>query len=191
MLTRSRGRKVAAVGVLSVMILLGILASAWAGLGASGSFDAAHSNLDSSSVQRFSEYPLYGLGPSFEGRPLKVLIERKDSAPLPGEEAFPPANFVTSVYADCAPPPNADECRTYPVQVQVWPACVRNLSTYSFDPERRIPLEHERLQLRGVPAAYFADDPRLELYTGTVTVAIFGSDRAVLYRAASALRGIN
>jgi hypothetical protein len=52
-------------------------------------------------------------------------------------------------------------------------------------------LERESSTVRGVPAAYFAADPRLELYTGTVTIVIFGAGRTQLLAAAAALRGVN
>jgi hypothetical protein len=45
--------------------------------------------------------------------------------------------------------------------------------------------------VRGVPAALFEGGHRLELYTGSVTVVIFGSNRGQLMRAANALKPVN
>src|SRR5215211_4061253 len=51
------------------------------------------------------------------------------------------------------------------------------------------PLPRESVTVRGVPAAYFENGLRLELYTGKATVMIFGPERAQIQRAAAALRG--
>jgi len=53
------------------------------------------------------------------------------------------------------------------------------------------PLPRESVTVRGVPAAYFENGLRLELYTGKATVMIFGPERAQIQRAAAALRGAN
>jgi hypothetical protein len=42
--------------------------------------------------------------------------------------------------------------------------------------------------VRGVPAAFFEEGLRLGLYTGEVTVVVFGLERARIERAAAALR---
>nr|MBA2451671.1 hypothetical protein [Chloroflexia bacterium] len=46
---------------------------------------------------------------------------------------------------------------------------------------------HEATTLRGVPAAFFDNGGRLELYTGRVTIVIFGTDREQIQRAADSL----
>jgi hypothetical protein len=74
--------------------------------------------------------------------------------------------------------------------VQVWPACVRSPADYRLTPAAE-PLPHEAVIVRGVPAAFFENGLRLELYTGKATVVIFGLERAQIQRAAAALRGAN
>ncbi|HKP18353.1 MAG TPA: hypothetical protein VJT84_07725 [Gaiellaceae bacterium] len=77
-----------------------------------------------------------------------------------------------------------------PFEVQIWPSCVRNPSTYRLTPAGR-PLPSKRTSLRGVPAAYFEDGHRLELYTGRVTIVMFGRNRKQLAQAAASLEGVN
>ena len=85
------------------------------------------------------------------------------------------ANFVNFIYGRCDPGP--DGCAP-PLETQIWPACDRHLSSYSLTPSGD-PLPHENLFVRGVPAAFFVE-PRLELYSGAVTIVLFGHDRAQL-----------
>jgi hypothetical protein len=120
------------------------------------------------------------VGNSFEELPL-VGITR---APGPPESL----DFVTFVYGDCEA--ESDAGCAPPLQVQVWRACDRNLSSYSLTPAGD-PLPHERVSVRGVPAAFFEGGGRLELYTGEVSVVLFGQGRNQLMRAAKALRGLN
>lgn len=73
--------------------------------------------------------------------------------------------------------------------VQNWPACERSRDDVTAAPPSGLPLPQMRpLTLRGVPAIYFGEDRRLELYTGRTTVVLFGSNLASLRRAASKLR---
>ncbi|MGH3043052.1 MAG: hypothetical protein ACRDNG_15190 [Gaiellaceae bacterium] len=45
--------------------------------------------------------------------------------------------------------------------------------------------------MRGVPAALFEGGHRLELYTGSLSVVLFGDGKAQLLRAAEALQAVN
>ena len=70
--------------------------------------------------------------------------------------------------------------------MQVWPACLRNRSLYG-DREA-----YTRTHVRGVPAAAFgSDSDMLEVYTGSVTIVIFGSDATGRLRVAQALKPVN
>ena len=42
-----------------------------------------------------------------------------------------------------------------------------------------------------MPAAFFEEGKRLEVYTGSVTVVLFAQEKAQLLRAANELRGAN
>jgi hypothetical protein len=150
-----------------------------------GAFQPDKSNMDLGAVRTFAEFPLYALGDAFEGFRLRRVDHFARTQASPGEESLPLPEYVRFIYGACEPQPCG-----LPLEVQVWPACVRNLSSYSFDPKKVIPIPHVREQLRGVPAAFFAEG-RLELYTGRVTVVMFSSDEERLYRAAHSLRGMN
>ncbi len=134
---------------------------------------------------RATSYTVYWLGTSFEGLKFTKKIRRLEK-PARGETFG--ADFVTYLYGTCKP--DSDGGCPIPLEVQSWAACKRNLSVYSLTPDGR-PLPHERLKIRGVPAALFEDGTRLEIYTGETTVVIFGSAEAQLKRAADAMRPVS
>jgi hypothetical protein len=139
-----------------------------------------HSDFDPESIKSFSAFPLYYVGESFEGLPLTAITRRlqtKRLGPEPGR-----ANFVGFLYGDCEP--GSDGGCPLPLEIQVWPACERTLSSYSMGGQ---PMPYEATTLRGVPAAFFDNGGRLELYTGRVTIVIFGMDREQIQRAADSL----
>jgi hypothetical protein len=149
-------------------------------------FDLEHSDLVPTQAQAFPDFPLYSVGDAFEGNSLVGITRRLD----PPTSEYPlslRANFVNFIYGRCSAGDDAG-CMP-PLEVQIWPACERNLSSYSMTPVGDPP-PHENLSLRGVPAALF-EDPRLEVYTGNVTIVLFGHERQELLRTADALRGVN
>jgi hypothetical protein len=148
-------------------------------------FDAAHSDLTIDGAAAFPDFPLYSVGQSFEGLPLTGMTRRLEARVAPDPVR---ANFVGFRYGDCTPGPDAG-CPA-PLEIQVWPACERNLSSYSLTPLGD-PLPHESLSVRGVPAAFFEEGQRLEVYTGSVSVVLFGEDSASLLRAADVLQAVN
>jgi hypothetical protein len=152
-------------------------------------FDRAHSDLTPAAAQAFSQFRLYSVGDSFEGLPLKVINRRLDP---PISESHEPlvvrANFVNFIYGDCKA--ESDAGCVPPLEVQIWPACERNLSVYSLTPDGD-PLPHENTTVRGAPAAFFEDGTRLEIYSGKETVVLFGVGRSQLRRAADALAAVN
>jgi hypothetical protein len=136
-------------------------------------------------ARSFKRFPLYWLGSSFGSLPLSALTRRAD-APAVAERVR--ADYVGFIYGDCVA---LDEkgCAP-PLEIQIWPACVRSLADYMLTPSGQ-PLPHRRTIMRGVPAAYFEHGLRLELYTGKVTIVIFGLRRRDVERAAFSLRGAN
>jgi hypothetical protein len=176
----------AALAVTGVMVAVaGFHQASSGGTGGPPSLDRAHSAFDLDGARAFSKFPLYAPGESFEGLPLRAITRRAD-APVPGETIR--ADYVGFVYGDCVA--SAETGCAPPVEVQVWPACRRSLADYTLTPAGD-PLPHEASIVRGVPAAYFEDGLRLELYTGDVTVVVFGLDRTHVDRAAAALRAVN
>jgi hypothetical protein len=121
----------------------------------------------------------YDLGTTYRHL-IAVRTIRRCDAPYPGEQIR--ANFVEHQYARCK------RC-TVAISVQNWPACERGRADVTAPLPGGIPSPrmHE-LELRQVPALYFPDDRRLELYTGKTTIVLFGADLASLRHAALRLR---
>ncbi len=120
--------------------------------------------------------PVYYAGSAIEGLPLTVILPEYVSGRLGG------ASFI---YGGCAPAPCAA-----PIEIQVWPACARNLSLYESHPGPVIVVPEYRT-VRSVPAAFFEGGARLELQTGRSTIVVFAPDATTALAASSALRGLN
>lgn len=148
-------------------------------------------------ARRFREFGLYYAGRRFDGLPLTgVLIARP--APFPDPGAGPPLSgpSVTFIYGDCAPSGSERSCAP-PLEIQVSSACDRYAALY---PKLAGPVR--TVLVRGVPAGVFAGSvgsgrarqpfDRLELYTGRVTIVIFGRrSLAAAKRVAVALRRLH
>jgi hypothetical protein len=136
-----------------------------------------------------TNFPFYSLGVEFEAIPFTAELRRCDD-PFPGEPVR--ANYVSYIYGDCVVAPadgqtEFDEGCAPPLEIQTWPSCERSLADYEFEPG--IPYSFDEFGLqRGVPAYSFDDGTRVELYTGTSVIVIFGDDPAQLLRAISAIR---
>jgi hypothetical protein len=149
-------------------------------------FDRVHSDFDPVGVREFRAFPLFWVGESYAGLPLAAITRRR---PEPGADT---TDYVSFLYGSCRPPPGGG-CAP-PLEIQVWPACVRTLADYRLTPFSGEPLPHEMLVVRGVPSAFFHESTassRLELYTGRVSVVLFGTGRDRLVAAAAAIRGVN
>jgi Tol biopolymer transport system component len=125
-------------------------------------------------VRDFNGYPLYAVGDEFEGRPLTAVDRELSPAGAPI-----PSDSTTFIYAPCDEQRSGAGCSDE-LQVQVWPACLRNLSLYG----GRGPagLAHRR----GVP---IKRGP-FEVYTGTITIVIF-ANRETAERVVDALKPVN
>ena len=138
--------------------------------------DALKGNFSIAQAQAFTDYPLYNAGSSLDDMPLAVFYDTGGFSPS-----------VSFIYGDCQA--TDDMGCAPPVQVQVWPACIRNPSLY--ESSRPGALTPEPTSVRGVPAAFFEDGHRLEIQTGTSTVVVFARSRDEVLQVASALRGVN
>lgn len=127
-------------------------------------------------ARRFDDFRLYHAGERVEGLPLVAVLRRNDTA-----------DYVSFVYGDCVAEDESG-CAP-PAEIQVWPACRRNLALYDSLPAGGVP--PERVAVRGVSAALLDDGTRLELQTGSSTVVIFGGSRARLFGIAAALRAVD
>ena len=109
-----------------------------------------------------------------DGLPLVAVLRRDDTA-----------DYVSFVYGDCVPRAPDSGCAP-PVEIQVWPACRRNLGLYEASTSRSVSLE--TTAFRGVPAALLDGGGRLELQTGTSTVVVFAGTRDRAHRVGASLR---
>jgi hypothetical protein len=135
-----------------------------------------------------TNFRAFSLGRSFHGLPAGGALRRCGAPYRAGYRNGPvlaPPNFVMVNYGDCDAE-RTGSCAP-PLQVQTWPACERNLSSYAADPSGA-PLPHRRLTVRGAPAALFDEGLRLEIYTGASTVVVFGERASLVRRAAKAVR---
>jgi hypothetical protein len=123
------------------------------------------------SLSSFTDYPLYAAGDEFEGRPLTEAARyHYDQGPHPDEQTY-------FIYAPCDVERSGQGCSDR-VQIQVFPACVRNLSLYSG--------RSKLTRRRGVPINLGP----FEVYTGGVTIVIF-ANRNTAYRVVDALKPVN
>lgn len=130
--------------------------------------------------------PEYSLGASAEG------LERSDRERVCKEALeFEPAraNYVSYLYGDCQAEDAGNGC-SYPLEVQTWPACDRNLSLYFASTRTAAPYPFESFRTRGVPAARFDNGTRVELYTGAVTVVVFSDDARRASRAVASIQRV-
>ena len=170
--------------IRKALILLSVIAA----VGATAGFAATHrgsavsppdapkGNFSIAQAQAFTDFPLYNAGSSLDDMPLAVFYDTGGFSPS-----------VSFIYGDCQA--TDDMGCAPPVQVQVWPACIRNPSLYQSS--RPGALTPETTSIRGVPAAFFEDGHRLEIQTGTSTVVVFARTRDEVLQVASALRGVN
>lgn len=116
---------------------------------------------------------VYSAGERVDGLPLAAVLRRDGTA-----------SHVSFIYGDCTA--GGDAGCAPPAEVQVWPACRRNLGLYASEAPLRPAVEPTTI--RGVPAAFFDDGTRLELQAGRSTVVVFASSRVRVLRMAQALR---
>jgi hypothetical protein len=151
------------------------------------SFRPAASDFTPQTVRDFAGFPLYSLGTQFEDLPLTAIVrvDQKPTLKARGGVGIPDnrPNHVTFIYGTCG-----GGC-VPPLQVQIWPACDRALQDYYWNVPGGGPSRpFELVRVRGVPAARFAG--MLEIYSGRVTIVVFG-DAALSARAAQSLRSAN
>jgi hypothetical protein len=119
------------------------------------------------------ELVVYSAGERVDGLPLAAVL-RSDGT----------ASHISFVYGDCVA--GGDAGCAPPAEIQVWPACRRNLGLYGAGAPPGPAVEPA--MIRGVPAAFFDDGTRLELQAGRSTVVVFAGSRARVLRLAQALR---
>ena len=166
------------VTVVSIAVLLaGAGGVIWRVQAASGDrpSDVPRGNFTISEARSFADFALYDAGASALGLPRVTVLRRDDG----------PTDYVSFIYGDCAATDGVG-CAP-PAEIQVWPACARNLSLYG----RQDGPPAERATVRGAPALLLEGGRRLELQTGTSTVVVFARTRDDVFGLAALLRGVN
>lgn len=165
--------------------------SARAWLGQINAQRARYGLLPCTSASGKANFRAFALGRSFGGLAASTPVRRCGAPYRAGYRAGPtiaPPNFLMVAYGDCKV--RSDTGCAPPIQVQTFPACERNLASYSADPSGA-PLPHRSLTVRGARAALFDEGTRLEIYTGTSTVVIFGDSARLVRKAADAVRPLS
>jgi hypothetical protein len=138
-----------------------------------------------------SNFPVFSVGPSFETLPVTDVVRHCELPNQNGPDEGR-SDYVSYIYGDCVVPYDpisygAPSC-TAPIEVQSWPACVRNLAQLALDPEWAS-LDYTQITLdNGVPALRLEGGTQLEVLTGTSTIDIYGDDVAQVLRVANALQ---
>ena len=143
-----------------------------------GQAQRGKSNFSIAQARSFADYPLYYAGDDVAGLPLNYVLRQ----PINRMQ-----ESVSFIYGDCTPSPHAG-CAP-PVEIQIWPACIRNPSIFK-GPAPYAPVS-EAATVRGVPAAFFEGGHRLEIQTGTSTVVVFGAERSQVSTVVTQLQGVN
>ncbi len=178
-----------ALGALSLVVAAALAQSTGAPSGAQPAF---RGDLDLGRAADFEEYGLFAPGSVFGDVPLVAVTRRVDDPNPRRPSSMKPrrANWVNFIYAsECAYDAFGIACENM-AQVQVWPACERNLSVYARarqDGDVRLQL----IRVRGVPAALFEDESMLEIYSGDSTIVLFAGDKSQLLELANELASVN
>jgi hypothetical protein len=150
-----------------------------------------------------ASYGSYDLGPAFDGLSKATTSElcqegAPDGSVAPGAAAHARGTtaptrstaFRSTVYGTCGSgPPSLENC-SIALDIQSWPECRRNETSYSTGPVDNVldPITPIRLRAAPkLPAASFEDGTRIELYTGSSTIVVFGNDAHDVRRAVARL----
>jgi hypothetical protein len=134
-----------------------------------------HSTFSVAQARAMRDFPVYSAGDSVDGYPLVAVLRNVGGV----------SNYVSFIYGDCVA--SGERGCAPPAEVQVWPACVRNVSLY--DGPMSPPFE--RTEVRGAPAFVFEEGHRIEIQTGESTVVVFGQSPELVDHVSSRLRGVN
>ena len=171
-------------------------------LGSSASQPNGPGKLSPAELASFPDFPLYGLPGAIDGNSLTLAshVNASTLAAAAGGDTPTPTvgaqqltskrhgltpNFVNLIYGTCHA--SDDSACAPPLAIQIWQSCNRTLGDYELAPGT--PYPHTNLVVRGTQAAQF-DEGRIEVYTGSVTIVLFG-DKSLTSRAARELVPLN
>jgi hypothetical protein len=172
----------ALTGLVAATLTLGFLFRPGAGVAVSRSpGPVPQSTFSLTQARGFSGWPLYDLGPSFEGYPLVAVLRHQVTSPVDPDVTKIRPNYVSFIYGDCDP--GAGSCAP-PLEIQVSPACLYTPADIELP-------DSGRTEVRGVPGVFYEDGAKIVLLVGRSTVVVYGSSREQVLRAAEALAGVN
>lgn len=127
-------------------------------------------------AQTFPYYPIYWVGPRFEGRPLAAVDGTKSYSTTIGDSVY---------YGDCVNNKGllggGGSCR---LPLQVTTVIYRRHSNAPLGPQ-------SNTLIRGVPAVIYDEGSSIEMYTGRTSIDIFSDTPAGALRAAQAVHTLN
>ncbi len=157
--------------VLGLLAL--VLALAAAGCGTSHPKRIALGSL--AEAQTFPYYPLYWVGPRFEGHALVAADGQKGYISSVGDSVY---------YGDCVHGKGIFGGGSCLLPLQVTTVIYRLHSNATLGPQRNI-------LVRGVPAVVYDEGRSIELYSGRVAIDVFSDKFARAYAAAQRLLPVN
>lgn len=142
---------------------------------------ATGDNLPCTGVEQSLNFDSSWAGGVFDRLRLTAVIRRCD---VPRADEPVRANYVSYIYGDCVA--HADAGCAPPIEIQSWPARERNKQTQMSVPGA--PADRGTDTTVGdLPATWYEDGRRLEIYGRSATVVIFGDDPARIERYSMAL----
>jgi hypothetical protein len=130
---------------------------------------------DLAEAQTFPFYPIYWVGPSFDGHPLAAVDGLNSYIPKVGDSVY---------YGDCVQSKGIFGGGSCLLPVQVTTVVYVLHSNATLGPQRNT-------LVRGVPATVYDEGRSIEIYTGRVAIDIFSHDYAYAVQASERLRPLN
>jgi len=151
----------------------------------SGASPALASGWTVKEASAFQEFPIYWVGDDFGGLPLRQII-RYEYAGDPTNTLYPTSeDSVTVEYGDCEIPPGAEGGCPIPLVIET--------DSYCDVPPERISDSVKTgppVMLRGAQAQWMGDY-HVRIWTGNVSIGIWGTNQQMVKDAAERLAGLN
>ena len=171
------------IGVRAILLGLICALGVFVSPGASASLPTNGADAPCLHRHHLPAFTAYSLGPSFEGLP-RIAMYRSCSAPprvkFVGGGPRPTAAWSSeATYGTCTPEGPDGACDP-PLEIQSWPECNRNFSSYDSTSPKDLPpaTSHSLSGSYKIPTAQLEHGlmNRLELYTGQTTIVIFAPE---------------
>ena len=160
-------------------------------------------NLTAQALAVWPGYAVYWAGETFESSPVTRMKHVSESVlfaetgqrprhklppPIPSTRHQPELDYVSVIYGGCELDDSDTPSCVPPLEIQTWRGCNRTLSDIDYGVG--VPVEYKRLSIGGASAAAFPDG-RIEIYTGSSTIAVFADSPERAARAAHVVTSAN